>query len=357
MRLDTQQGLKELKEASRKLRRMAVECLASSCTTTIKKQLQQKWRGKTSTKRYKRLFIQGSDSMKTSQLLSTASSQYGITPEEYCELMMQDSYWGGGPEIVALCAVLKRPIHVYELVPLLVDDDGVEKRDGASAADSDNNGGWQTEPQHKQREKKAMMYNIDRTNSQFCLRLLATFGSPKFDSKEPLHILSADSRFPDVDPHCALKDGNHFLAIFPVDRMRACLRDCYNSGRHGSEGKRTMSDRKQRVRGGDSTATGKDDGLVMEADDADDVSSLTWLFYGEWYDDLPCDVQPRCELENTWREGKRCWFSLKKRRELQSMKKEEEQAMTVYRPKSITRFIGYWINVFIRIFAFCGDMI
>ncbi len=255
---------------------------------------------------------------------------------------------------MALCAVLRRPIHVYELVPLLGEDDD----EGEKSDDSDNNGGQQT-TQQQRREKT--VYNKDRTNNQFCLRLLATFGSPKFDSKAPLHILSADSRFPDVDPHCALKDGNHFLAMFPVDKMRACLRDCYiNGGGSNTEGKRTMSDRKQRVRGGDSSAIiGKDDGVVMEADDIDDVAGLTWLFHGEWYDDLPCDIPVRCELDNTpEREGKRCWFSLRSRREIPSKKeKEEENLMSVYRPKSMKRFIGYWINVFVRILAYCGDMI
>ena len=335
MRLDTQQGLQELKESSRKLRTMAVECLASSFT---------KKRRKASTKRYKRLFIQGSESIKTSQLLSTASSQYGISPEEYCELMMQDSYWGGGPEIVSLCAVLRRPIHLYELIPL-VDNNGGE-RGGMSDA-SDNN---EEQTQLQQREKT--MYK-DRTNNQFCLRLLATFGSPKYDTKQPLYILSADSRFPDVDPHCALKDGNHFLALFPVDRMRSCLRrDCHVKDKE--IGERTRSDRKQRVRGGDSTITGMDCG-VTEVDNVDDVAGLTWLFYGEWYDDLPCDIPPKCELDSTRKQvGKRSWFSLEKRRELQGKEEEDEQLMSVYRPKYS---FGYWINVFVRLLAYCGHMI
>ncbi|KAL7491540.1 hypothetical protein ACHAWT_000881 [Skeletonema menzelii] len=323
MRLDTEQGLQELKESSRKLRRLAVECLAS-CTSK-----NQHKRSKTSTKRYKRLFIQGSDSMKTSQLLSTASSQYGISPEEYCELMMQDSYWGGGPEIVALCAVLRRPIHVYELIPLMDDKDG-------------------------EGDEETILK--DRTSKQFCLRLLAAFGSPKFDSKEPLHILSADSRFPDVDPHCALKDGNHFLALFPVDRMRACLRDYYVNG--PSE-ERRMNDRNQRVRGGGSTAVGTDDGLVMEVDGSDDLTGLTWLFHGEWFDDMPCHISPgRCESgkEDDGGERSRFGFGLRlgKRRELQSKK---EDGLSMYHPKSMSRFIGCWINIFVRILAYCGDMI
>ena len=76
----------------------------------------------------------------------------------------------GGPEIVALCNALRRPIHVYEL--------------------------------HSHRK-------------QFMLRRMACFGSPKFDRREPLHILSADSRFPDVSPGKQIDSGNHFLAVFP----------------------------------------------------------------------------------------------------------------------------------------------
>ena len=56
------------------------------------------------------------------------------------------------------------------------------------------------------------------TCNQFTLRRMACFGSPKYDRKEPLHILSADSRFPDVEPKRIRRGGNHFLALFPVTR-------------------------------------------------------------------------------------------------------------------------------------------
>ena len=45
---------------------------------------------------------------------------------------------------------------------------------------------------------------------------MACFGSPRYDRREPLHILSADSRFPDVEPKRIRRVGNHFLALFPV---------------------------------------------------------------------------------------------------------------------------------------------
>ena len=57
-------------------------------------------------------------------------------------------------------------------------------------------------------------------SNQFTLRRMACFGSPKFDRREPLHILSADSRFPDIEPRKIRKVGNHFLALFPVEDER-----------------------------------------------------------------------------------------------------------------------------------------
>jgi hypothetical protein len=118
------------------------------------------------------LYLQGREYMRAQDLIETAASPYGCTPKEYCETMRKESFWGGGPEVVALCNLLKRPIHIYELYPY---------------------------------------------KKEFCLRRMACFGSPKFDRKEALHILSADSRFPDVAPGKQLAAGNHFLALFPVE--------------------------------------------------------------------------------------------------------------------------------------------
>ncbi len=143
-------NLQWLYHHSAKLREQAVECLEQT---------------------RKLLFLQGHEFLRAQDLVQAAASQYGISGEEYCRLMRQDSYWGGGPEIVALCNVLQRPIHVYELA-------------------SDRN--------------------------RFVLRRMACFGSPKFDKRPALHILSADSRFPDLQPGRQLPSGNHFLAIFPT---------------------------------------------------------------------------------------------------------------------------------------------
>jgi hypothetical protein len=55
----------------------------------------------------------------------------------------------------------------------------------------------------------------------FCLRRMACFGLPKFDRRPALHILSADSRFPDLQPGEQLAAGNHFLAVFPRQRIKS----------------------------------------------------------------------------------------------------------------------------------------
>ena len=80
---------------SRTLRSAAVDCLAQNP--------------------HRRLFLQGGEYLRAGELVSAAAAQYDLTGEEYCEQMRRDAYWGGGPEIVALCNVLRRPIHVYEL--------------------------------------------------------------------------------------------------------------------------------------------------------------------------------------------------------------------------------------------------
>jgi hypothetical protein len=86
--------------------------------------------------------------------------------------MRQPCVWGGGPEIVALVNLFRRPIHVYEL---------------------------------------------RSASRRFCLRRMACFGSPRFNSQKALHILSADSRFPNIKPGRQLPNGNHFLALFPCE--------------------------------------------------------------------------------------------------------------------------------------------
>lgn len=164
-----------LYESSSKLRKQAVECL-------------QQHR--------KLLFLQGHEYLKARDLVEAAASQYAISGEDYCRYMQQDSYWGGGPEIVALSNVLQRPIHVYELC-------------------------------------------VGEQNN-FVLRRMACFGSPKFDRRSALHILSADSRFPDVQAGKQMASGNHFLAIFPT-----------MADERIDEEKKDPKSRRRRIRGGD----------------------------------------------------------------------------------------------------------
>jgi hypothetical protein len=148
-------SLRWLYRNSAQLRQQAVDCLEESVRLR------------------EHLFLQGEEYIPAHELVDAAASPYGISAAEYCKLMRQDSYWGGGPEILALCNVLQRPIHVYELFV---------------------------------------------QGNKFVLRRMACFGSPKFDDQKALHILSADSRFPDIAPGKQLAAGNHFLAIFPEDK-------------------------------------------------------------------------------------------------------------------------------------------
>lgn len=147
--------------------------------------------------------------------------------------MRKESYWGGGPEIVALCNYLQRPIHIYELIPT---EEVATPSSTPSTTTTNMN----------------EAYNNIKVSNQFTLRRMACFGSPKFDRKEPLHILSADSRFPDVEPRRVRKIGNHFLALFPVNTLR-----------HGLDDEISIDDSKQQrfrrhamVRGGEGERQG-----------------------------------------------------------------------------------------------------
>ncbi|CAM9519163.1 unnamed protein product [Sphacelaria rigidula] len=91
--------------------------------------------------------------------------------EEYLVAMRDNTRWGGGPEVVALTHVLQRPIHVYEL---------------------------------------------RSTGLRFGLERIGAFGTPQYQAKEPMHVLSTYARFPELDPGSQTSEGNHFLALFPA---------------------------------------------------------------------------------------------------------------------------------------------
>eukprot|EP00566_Odontella_aurita_P006496 CAMPEP_0113553868 /NCGR_PEP_ID=MMETSP0015_2-20120614/15842_1 /TAXON_ID=2838 /ORGANISM="Odontella" /LENGTH=602 /DNA_ID=CAMNT_0000454965 /DNA_START=12 /DNA_END=1820 /DNA_ORIENTATION=- /assembly_acc=CAM_ASM_000160 len=217
--LCTARGLRTLRKSSADLRRRAVECLSKYPR--------------------RRLFLQGRETLRAGELVDAAAAQYGLSGEEYCEQMARDSYWGGGPEIVALCNVLRRPIHVYELCSVEEGDDSTASSAAAAAASSSDgspSSSSSTEdagprcagdesPELYSDASFGRAGNKDASppprrrtvHPQFRLRRMACFGSPRYDRREPLHILSADSRFPDVTPGRQLPTGNHFLAMFPEE--------------------------------------------------------------------------------------------------------------------------------------------
>mmetsp|Transcript_3877 Transcript_3877/g.8669 ORF Transcript_3877/g.8669 Transcript_3877/m.8669 type:complete len:440 (+) Transcript_3877:111-1430(+) len=169
----------------------------------------------------RKLFLQGEEYLEAHELLGAAAAQFDLEGEEYCELMRKESYWGGGPEIVALCNYLQRPIHIYELMP------ADEASNNQANDNNSNNQGCN---------------NMKKTSTQFTLRRMACFGSPKFDRREPLHILSADSRFPDIEPRRIRKVGNHFLALFPATNTLNDVR--------GEGGEKNRFKRHALIRGG-----------------------------------------------------------------------------------------------------------
>lgn len=149
------------------------------------------------------------ETIPSSQLLAVVADHYNMTTEEYCRKMVQPNTWGGGPEIVAICNHLKRPIHVYEL-------SGTETTDAA---------------QNKPLQQKKPRLGAHK------FKLCAKFGSPTFDKKSPLHILCADGRFPDVEPSQAKKVGDHFLALFPCDGSGDIVSQTLSERQEEEEGK------------------------------------------------------------------------------------------------------------------------
>lgn len=148
--------------------------------------------------------------------------------------MRKSTEWGGGPEIVVLANLLHRPIHVYELhegheasepnalvsagrpnsgarssnsteVPRHASDDGAQTK---TTSDTRRHWGREGSRSHAESQGKKCWQ----------LRRIACFGSPRFDRCKggALHVLSADSRFPDLRIGEQMEQGNHFLALFPV---------------------------------------------------------------------------------------------------------------------------------------------
>ncbi|KAL3917762.1 MAG: hypothetical protein SGILL_004557 [Bacillariaceae sp.] len=230
--LRSPETMKWLYAHSTKLRQLAVDCLEERVGRKL-------------------LFLQGHEYLKARDLVEAAASQYGISGKEYCKLMRKDSYWGGGPEIVALCNVLQRPIHVYELSVLPKErslSSFLSRRRRKTEKDADI---------IRKAAAKNGIHEDLAAQQGFVLRRMACFGSPKYDKRPPLHILSADSRFPDVQPGKHLASGNHFLAIFPEQIRR-----------------RQESEKKQRIRGGDNRRRGR--GVAEEEEEEEEEPSGFW---------------------------------------------------------------------------------
>lgn len=208
-------SLEELYMSSQKLRQEAVCLLKQS---------------------HRRLYLQGRECLNAGELVCAAAQQYNLTPDEYCENMAEDSVWGGGPEIVALSNYLQRPIHVYELAETTSDENENNVNNNKISIRNNNN---------KSKKKK------NGSSNGFCLRRMACFGSPRFDRNQALCILSADSRFPDLEPGQQLAAGNHFLALFPLERRSRFYRRLH---------------RRKRLRGGGASSNNNND---YEDDDDD----------------------------------------------------------------------------------------
>ena len=191
--------------------------------------------------RQRPLFIQGNEYLHRDDLLHIAGSQYDLSGHEYCNIMRKNGVWGGGPEIVALCNYLKRPIHVYELVTVHPPPKIITRKATTTAKPTGTSekrsirlqlfrdslltlyrGIWKmNNPIDKACSSKLRISKLcEGSKPEFRLRRMACFGSPKFDDKEPIHILSADCRFPDLKPGQEAANGNHFLAIFPMKKGR-----------------------------------------------------------------------------------------------------------------------------------------
>jgi len=195
------------------------------------------------------LVMDNQETISSSQLLSIVAQHYNTTTAEYCRGMAQPGTWGGGPEIVAVCNHLRRPIHVYELAGI-----EAERQGGAPSASGRGRGwgwgwrwrwGWNNGDDRGTQEASddaaaAAAAATPPPLGAHCFKLCAKFGSPAFDAKAPLHLLCADGRFPEVAPRQAKKVGDHFLALFPCDRGGQLaawgLADARGSDEGGKEG-------------------------------------------------------------------------------------------------------------------------
>ena len=105
--MDSHECISRLRDQSLALRNAAVNVLQQKTTN-----LGVHFIDSLGPKSRRVLFLQGDEYLEAHELLNAAAAQFDLDGEEYCNLMRKESYWGGGPEIVALCNYLQRPIHM-----------------------------------------------------------------------------------------------------------------------------------------------------------------------------------------------------------------------------------------------------
>ena len=200
-------------------------------------------------KRRKPLFLQGSEFLRPNELLDIACSQYGLTAEEYCESMRKNGVWGGGPDLVALCNYLKRPIHVFELMTFHPKSSRERQMERRRRRNRNRNQATATRGVDEGNDIDSDSGMVESSKPEFRLRRMACFGSPKFDYREPLHILSADCRFPDLQPGQQASAGNHFMVIFPERRGTRTNKSMNVASNHSRDGVRVRSGGRVQSRG------------------------------------------------------------------------------------------------------------
>jgi hypothetical protein len=156
--------MSEILQLSSQLRTQAVDVLANGI------------------KHNKELVMQKEETICAAELVSLASQQYEITPDEYLNRMRDEKVWGGGPEIVALANRLGRHIVLLETLHC----------DSTMSSELSNS-----------------------LDDSICLKVSARFGSSQLEHdelKSPIYILSSNQRFPECRREAR---DNHFLAVFP----------------------------------------------------------------------------------------------------------------------------------------------
>jgi hypothetical protein len=112
------------------------------------------------------------------ELRKMISESMNITAEEYCEKMLLATEWGGGPEIIALANHFQCPIYIYQLNTYWKMDNTAKKEE---------------KPSEKNQSRFRKWLN-SKKKKEFCVELIAKFGSPIYEYHLPICILHVDGR-------------------------------------------------------------------------------------------------------------------------------------------------------------------